>query len=709
MTTFRTLLTWVVAWVAIVVITPAIAATSNVYDSPALTARLITAENAIPPNAQTVSVGLSLELGDGWKTYWRSPGEVGIAPKIDWQGSSNLAATDLYWPAPTRFRAFGIENFGYENDVTFPIRVTLADPGRDLNLRARVSVLVCSNVCVPLSFDLELSLSPGTGIDQAAGEKIAFWVERVPADGNTSQTQLRSTAYSEARDALIVEATRPSGWSKPDVFPELGEVAFGAPDIRLSPDKTVLWAQLPILSVSDRSPPLSITLTDSLEAVTFENATLGSTPAPPPFSIAPPKRELTTLIWIALIAFGGGVILNAMPCVLPVLSVKLSSVLKSASRSSRHIRISFVSTALGTLVFMWIMAATVLLLQSLGYAVGWGTQFQNTYFLIFLFFLLGLFAASLFGIFEISLPSSLNTRLASLGRDGFVGDFASGIFAAILATPCTAPLLGTAIAYALTGSIVDIFVVFTAMGFGLALPYLMIAVSPNLVAALPKPGRWMLVVKTGLGVLLLASAAWMFWVLTAVASLALSLSVALALAGAILALAAGRWMPRARWSTALAVPLFLGSLVLPSFFAKDTHITQSNEPIEWVAFERSSIARHVSEGHTVFVDVTADWCLTCKANKSLVLERAPVIEALRAPSVIAMRADWTRPDTEIQAYLEANGRFGIPFNTVYGPSAPEGLPLSEVLTSNAVMLALESAAIDPLSAPNGVPTIRIVD
>ena len=691
MTLLRYLVLLAVFLATIVANSAVFAAQSDAYESPALSARLIAVENAIPPDAQTVSAALSLTLSNGWKTYWRSPGEVGLPPEIDWAGSKNLASADFQWPAPTRFRAFGIENFGYEKAVTYPIQITLEDPGAALELRARVSLLVCSDVCVPLNFDLALSFPPGTGMDQTAAAEIAKWAARIPTDGDMSEIALRSAALTDDQSAMVVEFTRSSAWKTPDVFPELGDgTAFGAPDIRLSHDKTLLWAKLPILALSEPPFPLLLTLTDEGEAVTFGNVAWEGIPADPPYTLTSPDRAISTLVWIAILAFAGGVILNAMPCVLPVLSIKLSSALKMSDRSPHRIRMGFLMTALGTLAFMWVLAAAVLGLQGLGYSIGWGTQFQNPYFLIFLILVLVLFAATLFGAFEIPLPSTLATQVAGIGRENLVGDFATGAFAAILATPCSAPLLGTAIAFALTGSSLDVRIIFTAMGFGLALPYLLVAAWPRLVASLPRPGRWMLVVKVALGVLLSLTALWLLWVLSGVSSQKLAMLVGLVASTAVICLAAGNRL-KMSWASWLAVPLTAVALALPAVTRVDARSVSQDDFIAWVPFERGEIARHVSQGHAVFIDVTADWCLTCKANKTLVLDRSPVVDALAAPAVIAMQADWTRPDPKIQAFLEANGRFGIPFNIVYGPSSPEGIPLLEVLTPSAVIEALEEA------------------
>lgn len=677
------------------------AAETAPFESPALVATLLTVEDGVPPDSQSLSAGLSIELEEGWKTYWRSPGEVGLPPSIDWSGSTNVAEAELLWPAPSRFRAFGIENFGYEGSVLHPIRIALKEPGQPAELRASVSLLACSDICVPIEFNLDLTLQPGLGIDRAAAAEIAEWAARIPTDADASDMVLRTAAIDDARDALVVEIAREAAWAGPDLFPEIGTAGtnaavFGAPDIRLSDDGRTLWAALPVLSLSDRSRPLNLTVTDGSEAVVFTSISVEGTAPEPPYEADVRAASVLQTAWIVLLAFLGGLVLNLMPCVLPVLSIKLSSALKMAQSDARRVRAGFLATAAGTLAFMWSLAAIVLALRSLGYAVGWGTQFQNPYFLVGLVFVMGLFSMSLLGLFEFRLPQSIGTRLALVGNQGHAGDFATGAFAAILATPCSAPLLGTAVAFALTGSSLDVLIVFTAMGVGLASPYLAVAARPRLVAALPRPGRWMAAVKAALGFALVATVAWLIWVLSGVASPTVAGVVLLALAILCGALILLRAAPQRRaWAISAAVAATALMAVAPVAVPTDRRAVPDDGLIAWTAFDRAAIARYVSRGETVFVDVTADWCLTCKANKALVLERRPVIDALEAEGIVPMVADWTQPDPTISAFLEANGRFGIPFNIVFGPAAPEGIPLPEILTSEAVMMAIEAASPGP--------------
>jgi len=673
----------------------AYAATSEVATGPAVEARLISVEDGVAPGTRALSLGLDLQLAEGWKTYWRSPGEVGIPPSIDWAGSENLTTAEMLWPAPKRFTAFGIENFGYQDRVVFPIRVETTTPGAAVNLQAQVNLLVCSEVCVPQDFLLTLDIPAGVGIDQSSADLITAFADRVPLEPATSNIVLESAALSDDATSLIVTARSAVAFTEPDVFPEMGSrFTFGRPDIRLGDNGRSLWAELPILSAADDTPDLQMTITDSDRAVTGAMDLSASVPAPP-FTIAAVLPDFAQVLSIVLIAFAGGAILNVMPCVLPVLSIKVSSAIAARGQSDRTLRMGFLFSALGVMVFMWVLALAVLALKAFGVSVGWGLQFQNPVFLTFMFFILAAFSANLFGAFEFTLPADLQTQLADTGKGkGHWGDFSTGAFAALMATPCSAPLLGTALAFALTGRPIDVVAVFTALGVGLALPYFAFALRPGWINLLPRPGRWMIVVKVILGILLFLTALWLLWVLSGVAGqmAALAVLIPTLIVIAIVTMwskASGRG-PWVLLALGLVPTIAASSLAVDDVPQPDTLATST----AWVVFDRGEIPRLVSQGNTVFVDVTADWCLTCKANKALVLDREPVASVLAREDVIAMQADWTQPDPAILRYLESYDRFGIPFNIVYGPNAPEGVLLSELLSTSEVLAAIEQADLD---------------
>ncbi len=679
----------------------AFAAESAPARSDAVEVRLISAEDGVAPEAGTLSAGLHLELSEGWKTYWRSPGEVGLPPVVSWDRSENVAGVDFLWPAPDRFRAFGIENFGYSEQVTFPLQVSLETPGQGAHLRGTVDLLVCSDICVPERFDLTLEIpagiGPDGGIDMAAAAQIADAAAKVP---NAEQAGMAAgiAHLDDAQTMLTVTATSQTPFNSPDVFAELGQyTAFGAPDIRLGDSGTTLWAQIPILSADEDMSALRITITDADRAGTFETAFTDTAPRPP-FALTQVIPGVSELIWIAAVAFLGGLILNIMPCVLPVLSIKLSSAMKSAQHDLPRIRKGFAMSALGVLAFMWTLGAATLVARSLGMSVGWGLQFQNPIFLAAMIAMLGLFAANMFGLFEINLPQRWTTAMAKgEDRPNYAGDFATGAFAAVLATPCSAPFLGTAVAFALAGRAIDIAVVFTALGLGLALPYLVIALRPGMIRALPKPGRWMLLVKTILGLLLGITALWLMFVLVGVAGVTTAVIVAaLVLVTCLILWQSGRFPAR------ILVPALLAATLFAPVFTQAERVTPSFQTETlWQPFARAEIAQLVSAGSVVFVDVTADWCLTCKANKALVLDKPDVAAALKGANVVPMQADWTRPDPAISRYLEGFGRFGIPFNVVYGPRAPEGIVLPELLSKDAVLEALSAAGASQIAATDG--------
>jgi suppressor for copper-sensitivity B len=653
---------------------PAQAGSSFDHTSDMLSARLITAEDGIAPAASTLSAGLEITLKDGWKTYWKSPGQVGYPPTINWEASENVREVDFQWPAPKRFVAFDIENYGYADAVTHPLMITLADPGKAVKLRASVSLLVCSDTCVPQDFDLALSIPEGTDIDMASAALIAEAANKVPIDGANSGITL-SAEMSPDRGFLTVSLGSEKPLDDPQIFVDMGlDTAFGTPDMRVVGRSTTIT--LPILAIPEKTPAAEITVVTGKSAAVFS----------PELVVGSVTSSASGLGWTLILAFIGGLILNVMPCVLPVLSIKFASALKSSDQSLSRVRSGFLVSALGVLSFMWLLALMLIGLRATGGQVGWGIQFQSPIFLSIMVLIMTFFAANLSGLFEINLPQNWTTSMAQTGgRSGLVGDFATGALAAVMATPCSAPFLGTAVTFALAGSNVDTLAIFTALGVGLAVPYLLVALRPSVVRRLPKPGAWMNIVKLVLAVMMAATGVWL---LTVLASIIGPFGAGLIIASGIVAIAAisVATAPKVK-ILALVVPI-AALFFAPQFSAKSE--VPADDPI-WSVFDQSSIQAAVSDGQTVFVDVTAAWCLTCKANKTLVLDRDEVKTQLLSEEVVAMRADWTRPDPEILAYLQANGRFGIPFNIVYGPGAPRGIALPEILTLDAVLAALIQA------------------
>ena len=385
---------------------------------------------------------------------------------------------------------------------------------------------------------------------------------------------------------------------------------------------------------------------------------------------------------------------------LPVLSIKLLGVIGHGGGEARTVRLSFIASAAGIIFSFLVLAGALVLLKASGAAVGWGIQFQQPWFLIAMSLVIVLFACNLWGFFEVRLPQGL----ADLGEhgsraQGLGGHFLSGAFATLLATPCSAPFLGTAVGFALARGAGEIFAVFTALGVGLALPYMVVAAAPGLATRLPRPGSWMVTLKIILGFALGATAVWLLSVLTAQVGAAGALAVGALLGGVCGVLYLYHRRPRrlGRAAAAIVAVLAVTAFAVPRGFSSPPPTLPDAAQMDadknlWAPFDEAAIPGLVAAGKTVFVDVTADWCITCQINKSFVLLKGEVLRRLSGDAVVTMQADWTRPDDGIARYLARFGRYGIPFDAVYGPGVPDGAPLSELLSVDAVLDALDRAA-----------------
>jgi len=400
-----------------------------------------------------------------------------------------------------------------------------------------------------------------------------------------------------------------------------------------------------------------------------------------------------------LAGLAGGLILNAMPCVLPVLSLKAFGLVKAAGRSRRSVTIAALATSAGILVSFWALAAAAVAARAAGAAVGWGVQFQEPGFVAFLLAVVALFSLNLWGLFEVPLPRRL-AAVADASGEGVAGHFVSGLFATLMATPCSAPFLGTAISFALGQPALWVMAIFTAVGTGMALPYLLLAAAPGSARFLPRPGAWMDTLKGLMGFLLAGAAVWLLYVLTAQISAERLLAVELVL----LALGLAAWLhhrarPEGRGRRLAAVGMVaatLGLVVLAATAAPPSSPVASTAApaagrIAWQPFDRATAEGLAAEGRLVFVDVTADWCLTCKVNERLVLDTAEVADAFERHGVVPMKADWTNRNPEIGAFLAEHGRYGIPFYLLYRPGRPPHV-FGELLTRDGVAAVLAESA-----------------
>jgi suppressor for copper-sensitivity B len=399
-----------------------------------------------------------------------------------------------------------------------------------------------------------------------------------------------------------------------------------------------------------------------------------------------------SLIEMVGFALLGGLILNVMPCVLPVLGMKLSGVIHAQGLARSKVRLQFIASSAGIITSFWLLAAFLLILKMSGNAIGWGIQFQSPWFIGLMVAVTALFGANMLGLFEFRLSANTNTWLASKGDDSYAGHYFQGMFATLLATPCSAPFLGTAVAFALAASALEMILIFTALALGMALPWLVVATFPGVAAYLPKPGAWMNKVKLLFGAMMLITSVWLLYLLTNHLPPFWVVVIAVVILVALLAKTKRVYGDKAlAISGGASLILLVGALVGGSVTAKHWS-TPLPEDLVWRPLSDEIITNSVAQGKTVFVNVTADWCVTCKANKIGVILQDPVYSALNHSKVVPVQGDWTHPDGAVTDYLRANGRFGVPFNIVYGPSAPQGIALPVILTSDMVMSALEQAS-----------------
>jgi thiol:disulfide interchange protein DsbD len=684
---------------------------------PSLTAQHVTVTLLVPSNqlypGESFTAGLEFQMQPGWHIYWTNPGDSGEPPTVDWKLPPGVAAGSMRFPPPQRLPLGPLMDFGYENQVVFPVPMRVAadfhPSAPDARIAAHLTWLICREVCIPEKGDLSVNRAalrtpPATPqTDAAAQALIASFQARMPTPlppGDAARFQTTAKAFT-----LDVATGSPA--SSAQFFPlDSTIIANAAPQLA-----TPLSDGVRLVLTKDENlqatPP---TLNGVLELPNGAAYLIHATPGALAGStvLAGSFGHLAGIIGLA---FLGGMILNLMPCVFPVLFIKGLALVQSSQQERRHLRSHGWIYALGILVSFWIVVATLLSLRAAGRQLGWGFQFQSPIFLALiamLFFFLGL---ALAGQFEIGL--SLTSAGGSLAqKQGFAGSFFTGVLAMVVATPCTAPFMGAAIGYALAHSALVSFAVFTALALGLAAPYLLLAYFPGWARVLPKPGRWMETLKQAISIPIFATVIWLVWVFGQVAGmtavgLLLVAFLLLAIAGWFL----GHW-PGKRAPAVVAALVLAAAVAVPVWavqnFAAGRNGAQAAAPNHdasaglWQPFTPALLAHDRAQGRNVFVDFTASWCLSCQVNERLILDNPEVRQKFRESGVALLRADWTDQNPAITQTLAALGRSGVPTYAIYpaNPSAPPRV-LPEVLTPNIVI-----SALDALPHPTTVASSR---
>jgi thiol:disulfide interchange protein DsbD len=686
--------------------------------APHLTVSLLVPPAEIYPD-QTFTAGLDFKLEDGWHVYWINAGDSGEPPAISWKLPSGITAGAMQFPPPKRLPLGPLMDFGYENEVVFPIPMRVAadfHPAQpEATLAAHITWLVCRAVCIPGKADLALTRSalataPASPTsDSTAQSLIARFQAQLPKPLPSSDTAI----FSSTPKSFVLNVTGTKADSA-QFFPlDESVIANAAPQPSTATSNGV---QLTLTKDENlQAPPQRLNgLLELPDGTAYEiHAAPGTAAAasPPLVAVA---GGLTLFVVTAGLAFIGGILLNLMPCVFPVLFIKGLALVQSSQHERHRLRAHGWVYTLGILVSFWVVVAVLVILRAAGRQLGWGFQFQSPTFLALMAMLLFFLGLALAGQFEIGL--SLTSAGGSLAqKQGYAGSFFTGVLAMVVATPCTAPFMGAAIGYALAHSAWISFGIFSALALGLALPYLALAYFPGWARVLPKPGAWMEVLKQAVSIPIFATVIWLVWVFTQIAGttalmglLAAFLLLAIAgwflgrwpgkaiattIAAAILILAIGTsvWSVRVLGMPGPAETTALARMIADGKFASSgaTGYRLPATGSTWQSFTPALLAQSRAQGKPVFVDFTASWCLSCQVNERLILRRADVEQRLHDSGAVLLRADWTNQDPDITQTLATLGRSGVPTYALYpaDPSAPAHV-LPEVLTPGIVLDAL---------------------
>lgn len=688
---------------------------------------LLSETQSLQPGSPTW-VALHIKIDDSWHAYWKNPGDAGMAPVVMWNLPEGFEVGPLVWPTPQRFTLGSATGFGYENDLTFLAQITppASFDGNTAQIGADVRWIVCNDsTCLPGESQVTATfpLSSNTPTPDPANEAFfATTRSKTPAQ--------HETATANRDDGLVVLSFQglPVSADKivnADFIPEEpGTINHGVPALLEKDDNGGVSLVLEDSGTASNLKGVLVVHTANEKLSFAINAPINSSGESEQVAIASPHAddELTLaafdlpieeiefeggVLLALLFAFVGGLLLNMMPCVLPVISFKVLGFVKMAGQSRSLILKHGISFSIGVLLSFWALASMLLILQAYGRSVGWGFQLQEPLFVAILAAMLFIFGLSLFGLFEIGatiMSAAGQAEHTGKNRNALVGSFLSGVLATAVATPCTGPFLGSAVGFAVTLPAIQALAIFTSLGIGMSSPYLVLAAFPSLLKFMPKPGQWMVTFKELMGFLMMASVIWLVWVFVAQTN---SFSLILLLA-AFFILAVGCWI-YGRWAaphkekitrtTAIIATLLIFAagcytIALSTSTWADamgggtTAVEHNAVADEWEDFNPQRVAELRAKGIPVFIDFTAKWCLICQTNH-MVLTGNDVSKQFNKLGVVKMKADWTKRDDTIAKELKKFGRNSVPLYVLYDGSAAEPQILPQVLTPDTVIDALK--------------------
>jgi thiol:disulfide interchange protein/DsbC/DsbD-like thiol-disulfide interchange protein len=711
--------------------------------TPQVRVRLLAASDAVHPG-EPILLGIEQKLQPHWHTYWINPGDTGMPTRVDWTLPAGANAGPLQWPVPARFRTGPVTSYGYENRVTLLARVTVpadAKAGGTFPVHARVSWLVCKDVCIPQHAELGLALpvqaigvpsSPGSlGAIGATGALPldAPGTVRAVTDGRGVVLTLDGPAFhgegledirffNEARGSIA-----PGAAQAPDIVNGRIVLRLRAGDAALAPGQRLAG----VLALRTRTPDgetprvatpgvatpgvatrgyrIDALLAASAAPIALPPADMPDAPEAAGAAVAPDAGgSLPALLPALGLALLGGLVLNLMPCVFPILSIKALSLLKHARDDARTTRLHGVAYTLGVLASFALLGIVLVVLKAAGERVGWGFQFQSPVFVLATSWLMFAVGLNLSGLFDVGAAlSGVGASLAD--RRGYAGSFFTGVLATVVATPCTAPFMGGAVAFALAQPPAVLLAVLLSMGTGLALPFLALSTWPVLQRRLPRPGAWMERLRQALAFPMYGAAVWLAWVLVRQAG---PDAVPIALGGMV-AIAFAAWLyrntararPASRRAAGAVAALVLAAALGAGWIGvgaqTGTHASAqaaAETGASWSPYTAERLDALRADGQPVFLNLTAAWCITCLVNERVALRDAAVTTAFRTAGIHALKGDWTNQDARISALLAQFGRSGVPLYVFY-PAGRAARPtvLPQLLSPGAVLEAIRPRVV----------------
>jgi thiol:disulfide interchange protein len=678
-------------------------ARSQTYEGKQLVkAELLADTTAVVPG-KAFTIGLLLRMVPGWHTYWKFPGDAGIPTELKWNLPPGWKTGEIQWPIPLKLNEPGdIQIYGYHDEVLLMQQIT--PPGSisasTVTLAAEANWLVCEKICIPGNASVQVVLPVSATGGPANTELFERFRRLLPQDMPGSETVSTNWRRMGSDLFFTVAGETLAKYPVAHFFPlPEGDVVVGHPKVE-SRGGTEVTFRIPI-ETGNVSSMNGLVVFGQREN---DNDRAAWRVAGAPVASGTSSRPAGGVLTFLFFGFLGGIILNLMPCVLPVISLKIFGFIQHAGQSRSKILRSGIAFAGG--IFAWFVGLALLLigLKIAGHDITWGGfQFTNPYFVLVLSVIVLVFALNLFGVFEISLPQSATRGLRGwTGAHGDAGSFFQGVFATILATPCTAPFLGTALGFAFAQPPLIILAMFVAIAAGMSAPYLLLCAQPAWLRFLPKPGPWMVHVKQFLGFLLLATLLFLLYVLGAQRGLegAIWASCFLLIIGVVCWMKGAFIVPTATPQKRAVVLMLMLMLVIASgiYFIggkfQSATIASADSRLEgdWQAFTPEKLQAELEQGHTVFVDFTAAWCLTCKFNEANVLESSAVRDAFQRHAIVKLKADWTNGDPVITKLLRQFGRPGVPLYVLYPGQAGEPIVFPELLTQSMVLEKLETAS-----------------